>query len=303
MTYPAASGWGNLPNGVWDPIIYAKDYLNFFRTISVVEEITNTDYTGEISQMGSSVKIMKEPVITTRTYERGTKIVPQDLNDEDLTMVVDKGIYTAFQIDDIEKRFAHNPWESTAISSAAYALKNAYDREVIGYMGDNGTTTSGTGTDTTPVTIGFDAGDDFVPTDYINRFARLLDENDVPEDGRFFVATPAFYEYLAKEDSKLVEVQVTGDPVSILRQRKLATSRPIHGFTMLKSNNLVNSTTNNRVRVLAGHISTTATAKAITESEKFRSQEFFGDVYRGLLVYGRKLLRPEGLFTGHLTLS
>ena len=38
------------------PEIYSKKVLTFFRKASVVEMITNTDYTGEISSFGDSVK-------------------------------------------------------------------------------------------------------------------------------------------------------------------------------------------------------------------------------------------------------
>ena len=55
-----------------------------FRKSSVVEAITNSDYFGEIAQMGDSVKIIKEPEITVKSYARGTTITPQDLDDEDL---------------------------------------------------------------------------------------------------------------------------------------------------------------------------------------------------------------------------
>ena len=49
------------------PAIYSKKVLNFFRKASVAEAITNTDYAGEISAFGDSVKIIKEPFFTLST--------------------------------------------------------------------------------------------------------------------------------------------------------------------------------------------------------------------------------------------
>jgi len=49
-------------NSFFLPKIYSKKVLNFFRKASVVEAITNTDYAGEISAFGDSVRIIKEPV-------------------------------------------------------------------------------------------------------------------------------------------------------------------------------------------------------------------------------------------------
>lgn len=63
MAFPSASGYGNLPNGVFSPVIYSKQVQLAFRKSSVVEAITNNQYFGEISNFGDSVKIIKEPRI------------------------------------------------------------------------------------------------------------------------------------------------------------------------------------------------------------------------------------------------
>ena len=84
MAFTSAGGYGNLPNGNFSPVIYSKQVQLAFRKASVVEAITNSDYFGEIANMGDSVKIIKEPEITVKAYERGTTITPQDLDDEDM---------------------------------------------------------------------------------------------------------------------------------------------------------------------------------------------------------------------------
>ena len=83
MAFTTASGYGNLPNGNFSPIIYSKQVQVAFRKASIVEAITNSDYFGEIAQMGDSVKVIKEPEITVKAYARGTTITPQDLDDEE----------------------------------------------------------------------------------------------------------------------------------------------------------------------------------------------------------------------------
>ena len=89
MAFKTAAGYGNLPNGNFSPVIYSKQVQLAFRKKSVVEEITNSDYFGEISSMGDTVKIIKEPEITVKEYARGAQISPQDLDDEDFSLVVD----------------------------------------------------------------------------------------------------------------------------------------------------------------------------------------------------------------------
>lgn len=295
MVFPTAPGYGNLPQGNWSPVVFSKKALMFFRTAAVAESITNTDYSGEIKDFGDTVNIIKEPLITVQNYTRGQELNVQDLDDTQLQLIIDQGFYFAFAVDDIEKQFSHIDWESLAQSSAGYALTNKFDQNVLSYMLTNATANTNLGSSGSPKTVGFGGGNDYTPLDIVNRMARLLDENDIPVDGRWLCASPQFYEQLAREDSKLVDVMVTGDPESIIRNRKFATSRPVHGFTCFKTNNQPLTAASDQT-ILAGHQSAVATATAITKSEMVRREKTFGDLFKGLLVFGRKVLRPEALF-------
>ena len=50
--------------------------------------------------------------------------------------------------------------------------------------------------------------------------------------------------------------------------------------------------------VMAGHMSSTATASHIAKTEVVRDTSTFSDIVRGLHVFGRKVLRPESLVLG-----
>ena len=134
MAFKTAAGYGNLPNGNFSPVIYSKQVQLAFRKSSIVEAITNSDYFGEISGMGDTVKIIKEPEITVKEYARGAQITPQDLDDEDFSLVVDKANYFAFKVDDIEEAHSHVNFQSLASDRAAYRLADQFDQEVLGYM-------------------------------------------------------------------------------------------------------------------------------------------------------------------------
>ena len=134
MAFKTAAGYGNLPNGNFSPVIYSKQVQLAFRKSSIVEAITNSDYFGEISCMGDTVKIIKEPEITEKEYARGAQITPQDLDDEDFSLVVDKANYFAFKVDDIEEAHSHVNFQSLASDRAAYRLADQFDQEVLGYM-------------------------------------------------------------------------------------------------------------------------------------------------------------------------
>jgi len=134
MAFPKATGYQNLPNGNFSPVIYSKQVQLAFRKSSVVEDITNSDYFGEIANMGDSVKIIKEPEVSVQAYSRGTQITAQDLDDEDFTLVVDQSNYYAFKIDDIEAAHSHVNFMSLASDRAAYRLRDQYDQDVLGYL-------------------------------------------------------------------------------------------------------------------------------------------------------------------------
>ena len=134
MAFTTAAGYGNLPNGNFSPIIYSKQVQLAFRKGSVVEAITNSDYFGEIANFGDTVKVIKEPEITVKSYARGTTISPQDIDDEEFSLTIDKANYFAFKVDDIEEAHSHINFQSLASDRAAYRLKDQYDQEVLGYL-------------------------------------------------------------------------------------------------------------------------------------------------------------------------
>ena len=293
-------------NSFFLPKVYSKQVLNFFRKASVVEAITNTDYAGEIAAFGDTVRIIKEPVITVDQYERGQDITTTKLTDQEITLIVDIANAFKFIVDDIETNMSHVNFREVATSSAAYSLRDAFDQGVLATMfagvsssspdhvlgTDNATDlAAGTFDGTGNLDIGFASGE-HDPIDVMARMARLLDEQNIPEEGRWFVANPEFYEQLAQSSSKLLSVDFNAGQGSI--RNGLVSSGKLRGFDMYKSNNIA-ATSNAAGKCLAGHMSSTATAQTITSTEVLRDPSSFGDIVRCLHVYGAKVLRPEAL--------
>jgi hypothetical protein len=293
-------------NAFFMPSIYSKKVLNFFRKSSVAEAITNTDYAGEISGFGDSVKIIKEPEITVYQYERGADVTQTKLTDQETTLIVDVANAFKFKVDDIETSMSHVNFKEVATSSAAYALKDAFDEGVIAKIiagvsaaspnhilgSDNATDLAeGTFDGTGNLDIGFGSSE-HDPIDVLSRMARLLDEQNVPEEGRWFLANPEFYEVLVQSSSKLLSVDYNAGQGSI--RNGLVSTGKLRGFDMYKTNNIA-ATTNAAGQCVAGHMSAVATAQTITSTEVIRDPDSFGDIVRGLHVYGAKVLRPEAL--------
>ena len=351
MAFAKAGGYGNLPNGNFSPVIYSKQVQLAFRKASVVESITNSDYFGEIAQMGDSVKIIKEPEITVQAYERGTTITPQDLDDEDFNLTIDKANYFAFKVDDIEEAHSHVNFQSLASDRAAYRLADQFDQDVLGYLSgykqsalhDNADTVNDVVNGSKAVTTaGSDellasmklnkgdfgnittasAGDHSIPLAarlpgatalptataspamVVARMARLLDQQQVDTQGRWLVVDPVFMELLRDEDSRLFNADF-GESGGL---RNGLVLNNFHGFRVYTSSNLpsvgtgpgttgtANQNTNYGA-IVAGHDSAVATAEQINKTETYRDPDSFADIVRGMHLYGRKILRPEGIVT------
>ena len=299
MAISKSAGYDNLPSGNFLPIIYSQKVQKFFRTASVVEDITNTDYAGEIENYGDTVNIIKEPTITVSSYTRGGQINLQNLADDQLQLTVDQANAFAFKVDDIEERQSHVNFEALATSSGAYALKDSYDENVIANMFSNAGTTvgsDGSGTDT-----GFGSSETD-PTDILANSAKRLHAADVPTDNRWFLGTPEFYEQLGQASAKLMDASVTGDGTSPLRNGNVLDGL-VNGFKLYMTNNFAASSTSNYFKVLFGHMSSTATANQIAKTEVVRDPDSFADIVRGLHIFGRKVLRTEALIARHLLID
>lgn len=301
---------GASPTGAFSPTIFSQRVLNFFRTASVVEGITNNDYYGELGSFGDTVRVILEPTITVSAYTRGATNTSQALEDNEITLEISKANKFQFQVDDIEDKLSHVNWESLATGSATYALKNSYDQEVLTYMAGEALTNhylaDNAAADGTidqvadqataiaaPITLGFGGGAEVDPLNLLSKLALVLDEAEVPEEGRYVVVSPRFMELLARTDSKLLSTDYNQGEGGL--KNGLVMNGKLRGFSIYKTNNTPKHTSGTGDLIIAGHMSAVATVQSIDKVEKIRAENTFADIVRGLHVYGRGVVRPESL--------
>lgn len=339
MAFQTAAGYNNLPNGVFSPTLYSKKVQKAFRKTSVIEDITNSDYFGEIKAFGDTVKVIKEPEVTVTPYARGTQLTPQDLEDSDFSLIIDRANSFIFRVDDIEKSQSHVNWMDMAADRAAYRMKDTYDSDVLGYLSgyeknalgvwvartapvgtkaeasadadelllrnkiSRATFVTG-GSTSESLAVGNSGTFDTTPLAILNRMGRKLDELNVPKEGRWIVMDPVFVELLMDENSKLINNDYNPG-TSQLTNGKLQ-EKEIRGFKVYQSNNLpylgtgpgtadTNGSSANYGVLIAGHTGAVATAQQLEKVEMYRDPYTFGDITRGMHLYGRKILRSEAL--------
>ena len=308
-------GTAGQANQFWVPEIYSKKVQIALRKASTVEAICNTDYMGEITSFGDTVNIVQEPQIATNPYFRGTLTPATTITDQELVLVIDKANYFSFQVDSLEKRFGHINFPEVASNNAGYQLKDVMDVEVLNEMYVKAiATTAVTGLTPTgvaaseaifgkvaaPIDIGHAAGE-IDPLNFMSSAAQVMDEKNNPEDNRWFVAAPNFYNQLADTASKLLSIDYNAGKGSL--RNGLVASGLVRGFAMYKSLNTKKQQVGgagptNIPSVLFGHMRSTSSAAAMNTVESFRSPTTFADQVRGLHVYGRKVLNTLSVGAG-----
>ena len=302
---------GSQANQFWVPEIYSKKVQIALRKASTVEAICNTDYMGEIKSYGDTVNIVQEPQIATAAYTRGLATPATALTDAELVLTINKANYFSFQVDSLEKRFGHINFPEIASNNAGYQLKDVMDAEVLADMYAESIAATATltpagvaakaaifGSVAAPIDIGHAAGE-IDPLNFMSSAAQVMDENNNPEDGRWFVAAPNFYNQLADTASKLLSIDYNAGKGSL--RNGLVASGLVRGFAMYKSLNTFKQTiasVANTPSVLFGHMRSTSCAAAMNTVESFRSPTTFADQVRGLHVYGRKVLSTASVGAG-----
>jgi hypothetical protein len=121
--------------------------------------------------------------------------------------------------------------------------------------------------------------------DMIVRLGQVLDEQNIPETGRWIVV-PAWFASRIKM-SELRDASLTGDSQSILRNGRLGM---VDRFTIYSSNLLPSGVAAGLAAgewaIYAGHAHGLTFATQMTKMETLRSESTFGTLIRGLQIYG-----------------
>jgi hypothetical protein len=300
MAYPTSTGSAAY-SGNFIPEIWSGKLIENFYDATVLAAISNTDYEGEIRQYGDTVNIRTTPEITIRDYVKGQALTVENPDKPKLQLLIDKGEYFACIEDDIDKVQSDIALMDTWSKDASERMKIKIDTRVLtDLLPDISATNKGLtagrisasfnlGTTGAPLTVTKDgAGGTSSVVDLIVDMGVVLDEANAPEQGRFLVI-PAKMAGLIKK-SELKDASLTGDSMSIVRNGRLGM---IDRFTIYVSHNL--NVSSGKYSLIAGHKMGFTFASQMTNMETLRSEVTFGNIIRGLQVYGYKVVKPEAL--------
>lgn len=252
--------------------------------------VINRDYEGEINDVGDSVRINAIGPITVASYTKNSNISdPQELTGGQTTLIIDQAKYFNFQVDDIDKAQTKPKVLDEAMREAGYALKDTLDQYLAGLWTDIATDNH-IGTDAAPKSDLSTAANAYK---YLLQLGTVLDEANVPSDGRWVVIPPWFKEVML-QDTRFIN---PGTPQAEQRMANAMIGQAA-GFTLLQSNNVYNSS-NDNYKIIAGHSIAWTLAEQIVRTEAYRMEKRFADAVKGLHVYGAKVVRPDALALLH----
>lgn len=317
---PAIYPTGSSGNSLWAtgfiPEIWSGKLVEKFYASTVLAAISNTDYEGEIKNKGDRVKIRTKPTITIHTYEADGLLGLDRPTGGTVELYIGNGKYFSLILDDVMEVQSDLNILSMWSDDAAQQLKIAVDQDVLGgIVGQMASANQGVaaGVITNQINLGVQGNALTVVgrnpgvgqvelLDVLLRIGQVLDEQNIPEVGRW-VVLPAWAGRMIKQ-SELREAYLSGDSQSMLRNGRLGM---VDRFTIYISNLLPNNSTQSanfnagEWPIFGGHAHGLTFASQISKVETLRSELTFGQILRGLQVYGYQVVDGRALVQAQVT--
>jgi hypothetical protein len=317
--YPVSGSFATTPSysGTFIPSIWSGKLNAKFYAASTFNAISNSNWEGEISGIGDKVIINNIPTVAVSDYTVGGSLSYEVLTPDTIELVIDQGKAFSFQLNDVLKYQSKPDLMNMFSDDAAEQMKTqidancwfaTFDQGAAANMGANAGAISGAynlGTDAAPIAL---ASDNILSK--ILAMASVMDEQNIPDTGRWLVMTPQDRYILMQ--SPLAQAYYTGDSTSPIRNGKVGM---IDRFELYVSNLLPRGAADKawvsgvsdpatgaadvgaaaRHCMVAGHNTALTFAAQISKTETLRNPTDFGDYVRGLSVFGRRCVKPESL--------
>jgi len=308
--YPTGSTGNLLQSTGFIPELWSGKLIEKFYASTVLAAISNTDYEGEIKSKGDRVKIRTKPTISIHDYDADGLLGLDRPTGGTVELYIGNGKYFSLILDDVMEVQSDLNVLSMWSDDAAQQLKITVDRDVLGgIVGGMAAANVGVaagiitgsinlGTKGSPIaTVGRNPGVGQVElVDVLMRMGQVLDEQNIPEVGRW-VVMPSWAGRMIKQ-SELRQAFLSGDAVSMVRNGRLGM---VDRFTLYISNLLPTSATDStnfaagEYPIFAGHSHGLTFASQISKVETLRSELTFGQILRGLQVYGYQIVDGKAL--------
>ena len=257
------------------PELWSTLLLEAYRNEHKFKALVNRNWEGEIRNAGDTVHITTPSAINVGAYA-GAVVYQAPLSTQQ-TLLIDQDVYWAFSLDDADQAQANVSLMQAYMKEAAAALAQNVDVNLASLWNQ-----AGLG----PINLQVGVDDPY--EDMILPAAQLMNEANVPQEGRWIVVTPAMFSALLM-DERFIHATALGD--TTVRQGQLGMAG---GIAIHMSNNLQISA-GTTFESLFGVNAAITLAEQLIKTEALRLPGAFEDAVRGRLVFGRTVVRPGAL--------
>ena len=213
-------------HGTFIPEIWSGKLIEKFYAATVLSAIANTDYEGEIKNMGDVVHIRTKPTITIGDYQVNMDLVIQRPSSNIVDFTIDNAKYFNLALDDVMELQSDINLLSLWSDDAAEQLKIVIDTQTLSLI-DAGVDAANKGVTAGKISLNINLGTAGAPVavtpvnivDSIVDMGNVLDEQNIPETGRWLVIPPWVAALIKKSD--LRNASISGDGVSMTRNGRL----------------------------------------------------------------------------------
>lgn len=252
--------------------------------------IASTEFQPLLQNSGDTVEINDIGSASIKEHDRTQDLKYDDLETTSKSLVMDQEDYYGFRVNDVDKLQAAGDFQTAATEQHGIGMAEKVDKYLAAELRANAGTKIGT------IDV-FDGQDFYRPGtdqktawDVIRRIVKELNKVSAPSLNRWAVVGPDFADALLG-DRRVNEVDKAGTD-AVVRSGLIA-QIPHLGISIKTSNNV--PTTAGREVVTAGVPGALQFASQLRKMEAFRDPKRFGDIVRGLQVYGAKVVRPKGV--------
>ncbi len=170
--------------------------------------VANHEYEGQIRQMGDTVNITTIGDPTINTYDKTVDLTVEEIADSNIKLVIDQGDYYAFGVNDVDELQAAGDFEGPALTRAGLRLRDKADQYAAGIIRDNVLAANQYGAVTTNSSKSATTGQ-VGAFDILSALRERLDNQSVPDEGRYAVVSPRFHTALLT-DIRFSRVDASG---------------------------------------------------------------------------------------------
>lgn len=297
--YSSTGTGGQFTPEIWSALLTEKVYPN-----TVMSDISDLSWEGEITKMGDIVHIRTQPTINVNTYQIGQTITYQVPTSTPTSLIINQGLYWAYQIDDIDRYesdinlmdvFTQNAVQQTMVQQDQILLAGIPALVSSQNSGLTAGAISGNinlGAAGAPISITSTNVVDSV----VFAASQCLDEQNIPYDGRRWIVLPSWMVRKLR-NSEIKLVYETGDAVSPARNGQVGR---IADFLVLQSNNLSHGTDGsvNAYNCIFGWSPGLAWASQFVETDIVKLQTQIGTGVRSVCAFGFNVVVPA--FVGNV---